>query len=112
MFVQLGFCALPRNPTRLPSVAARLRYAPGAFSMDTVSECVVAWVIEAPFERFWRMISPTAVTFDDKVSVVPLPWARNRLPLVATRPPKLKSDPAKKLRSVDENIPNWNTGMA
>ena len=29
-----------------------------------------------------------------------------------TRPPKLKSGPAKKLRSLSEKIPNWNTGMA
>ena len=45
-------------------------------------------------------------------SASPRASARNRLPLVCTRPPKLKFGPAKKLRSTSENMPNWNTGMA
>ena len=37
--------------------------------------------------------------------------ARNRLPLVAVRPPKLNCGPGKKLRSVIEKMPNWNMGI-
>ena len=58
------------------------------------------------------MISPTAVTLLAIVSVLPSPSASHRLPLVCTRPPKLKSGPAKKLQSMSEKIPNWKIGIA
>ena len=80
--------------------------------MLTVPVCADAVSIETPFCRRCRMMSLTAVTLSVSVSVAPSPSDRNRLPLVCTRPPKLKFGPAKNERSTSEKMPNWNTGIA
>src|SRR5208282_6189583 len=66
-------------------------------------------VVEYPFDRFVRITFRKAVTGSE--SVRELPEARKRFPLVCVRPPKLNTGPGKKLRSVCEKTPNWNTGM-
>ena len=58
------------------------------------------------------MTSPTAVIRSEMVSVSPVASARNRLPFVCTRPPKVNVSPAWNARSVSENTPNWKTGTA
>src|SRR3990170_8624865 len=58
------------------------------------------------------MTSPTAVILSLNARLDAAGPARNRLPLVCTRPPKLKLGPGKKLKSVSEKTPNWKTGIA
>ena len=68
--------------------------------------------IEEPLDRNWRITSLNAVIRPVRVSVAPGPSSRNKLPLVWTRPPIVKLAPAKKLWSISEKMPNWNTGIA